>query len=106
LYSVGYNLDGTLGNGNSINVDKIIKNEFFESKNLIIEDICCGEDYVISITNNGEIYGWGSNINNQLVLFLNFLFLIFFIFLLKKGYEKNKILLLPTKIFQLKKFKK
>ena len=64
LYSVGYNGNGELGNGNDEDCKEIKEIEFF--KNLKIIDIKSGGNHSLAISENGEIFSWGCNEYGQI----------------------------------------
>jgi alpha-tubulin suppressor-like RCC1 family protein len=84
VYSVGHNRDGQLGNGNNNDCKEIKEIEFFKNSKII--DIKSGRQHSLSISKNGEIYGWGYNGLGQLG---------------NKKYDKN--CLIPIKIYQINK---
>ena len=74
-YSWGYNNDGQLGNGiggTCLIPSQVLKGEYEgvtflgdNSENKIIS-IALGSTHAIALTENGEVYTWGSNDNGQL----------------------------------------
>jgi alpha-tubulin suppressor-like RCC1 family protein len=65
VFSVGSNSNGELGYTGT-KTSEIQQITFFNENNKFISDISSGESYSLSITNKGEIYGWGSNSYYQL----------------------------------------
>jgi alpha-tubulin suppressor-like RCC1 family protein len=64
LFVVGNNEYGCYGDG-TINAYSTIKQiEYF--LNIFIVDVSCGYNHCLSISNKGEIYGWGGNKFGQL----------------------------------------
>jgi alpha-tubulin suppressor-like RCC1 family protein len=64
LFSVGNNDYGCIGDDTNDNCKIIKQIEFF--KNIFIVDIVCGWNHCLSISNKGEIFGWGDNKYNQI----------------------------------------
>jgi alpha-tubulin suppressor-like RCC1 family protein len=61
LFSVGSNIYNCFGDFN----EKMIKQiEHFE--NIFIVDVVCGSNHCLSISNKGEIFGWGNNAYGQI----------------------------------------
>ena len=68
LYSKGKG--DSLGRKREINEEnKIMKEVTFSlnslGKKIIINDICCGNNHVLALTNDNQVYGWGENIYHQ-----------------------------------------
>jgi alpha-tubulin suppressor-like RCC1 family protein len=61
--SVGSNEFGCIGDGPKKDFLKI-KQIYFE--NIFIADICCGYHHCLAISNEGEIFSWGSSNDGQL----------------------------------------
>jgi hypothetical protein len=85
LFSVGSNYFGCIGNGHTFHVFTLYTNTIYNTntidtgkkychllyqieyfKNIFIEDVVCGFDHCLAISNNGEIFGWGNNRWGQL----------------------------------------
>jgi alpha-tubulin suppressor-like RCC1 family protein len=65
VYCWGYNRFGVLGNGkNDINYYRPQLNKYLSDKQII--DICCGFRHSLVLTNSGEVYAWGRNIEGQI----------------------------------------
>jgi alpha-tubulin suppressor-like RCC1 family protein len=64
VFSIGYNYFGCIGDGTDYDSSKIKQIDYF--KNVFIEDVVCSETHCLSISNKGEIYGWGDNSYGQL----------------------------------------
>jgi alpha-tubulin suppressor-like RCC1 family protein len=67
LYSWGDNSKGQIGLKKNLqlsNAPKLI--EYFTNKNLTIKKISCGIDHSLVLTDNGKVFGFGSNTHNQL----------------------------------------
>jgi alpha-tubulin suppressor-like RCC1 family protein len=60
LFVIGDNYNGFLGNGTTSKYSI----EYF--KNMFIDDIACGLNHCLSISNNGEVYSWGDNVFGQI----------------------------------------
>jgi alpha-tubulin suppressor-like RCC1 family protein len=59
LFAVGSNETGAIGDGKIDICSKIKQIDYF--KNIFIKDVTCGRDHCLSISNKGEIFGWGGN---------------------------------------------
>jgi alpha-tubulin suppressor-like RCC1 family protein len=68
VYSWGLGKEGALGHSSFENIKLPQKIEFFKEKNMKVKQIECGSDFSIALTENGEVYTWGSNIFGQLGL--------------------------------------
>jgi alpha-tubulin suppressor-like RCC1 family protein len=55
LFGVGY---GIIGDG-SLSSLKIKQIDYFS--NIFIVDVACGQNHCLSITDKGEIFGWGDS---------------------------------------------
>jgi alpha-tubulin suppressor-like RCC1 family protein len=56
---------GVLGNGKiDWQIYKPELNEYLSDKQNI--DICCGENHSLVLTNSGEVYAWGGNVDGQI----------------------------------------
>jgi alpha-tubulin suppressor-like RCC1 family protein len=65
IYCWGYNNYGQLGNGQQLSSDKYIDepklNVYLSENNIKISQICCGHDYSLALTKNGDVFAWGKN---------------------------------------------
>ena len=66
IYGAGSNTNYKLGLSNSGIYYTITEIPLNKINNKVITDIYCGSNYSIFITNNNELYGTGTNSNNQL----------------------------------------
>jgi alpha-tubulin suppressor-like RCC1 family protein len=62
LWSVGYNTNGELANGNNFN--SAVPSEAMTLTDL--QTVRSGSDHAIALTNSGQVYSWGSNSSGQL----------------------------------------
>lgn len=67
LFSWGSNSEGQLGL-NVINISEHIPRMVKTLGTNVIVQVACGIKHVLALTNNGEIYAWGSNCEGQLGL--------------------------------------
>jgi hypothetical protein len=65
VYTTGYNDIGQLGNGDSRYNNKITPTKVDIPP---VAEFTCGWSFVVALTRSGEIYGWGSNNEQQLQL--------------------------------------
>ena len=69
MYSCGYGYEGNkpvLGHGDKNMRLVPTQIDYFSSKNIKINKVCCGYDHSMCITRNGDIYAWGGAQNGQL----------------------------------------
>lgn len=66
VYSVGYNAQGQLGNGQLTTVASPIVSHFSQSAQLSAANIAVGYSHVVIATPTGRLYSWGSNAQAQL----------------------------------------
>lgn len=92
LYTFGTGAALGHGQGNqTLYLPKAV--EFFRNNNLKVKDVAVGENHTLAITNNGEVYSWGSGAGNT-----NFLLNLFLQATGALGQSNNSDRLTPTVI--------
>lgn len=66
LYSFGKNSFGQLGLGHNSPVQEPVFLNYLNSKR--IEEVVCGSDHTLALTDEGEVFAWGLNLKGQLGL--------------------------------------
>ncbi|OQV12481.1 RCC1 and BTB domain-containing protein 1 [Hypsibius exemplaris] len=64
IYAWGYNGNGQLGSGNSIN--QATPGRCIGLENKIVVRVVCGYAHVLALTDQGHLYAWGANTYGQL----------------------------------------
>jgi hypothetical protein len=67
IWAGGYAYNGILGTGDETNQCEL-KVVNYDHENIVFKDARFGNDHILAITTNGELYGWGQNSSKQLGL--------------------------------------
>jgi alpha-tubulin suppressor-like RCC1 family protein len=72
VYSWGAGSAGQLGHENKLRRRAPTPIKYFDQLSNMVETVSCGETHVFALTEEGELYGWGSNENGRLGLSNNY----------------------------------